>query len=72
MSACGQEMCPNWSGDGRVCPCALFGIELCAECEQPITRQPARSDHPGQDPRTWCSTDCRDNTAEAAEQALYA
>jgi len=24
---CGQEMCPNWSGDGNVCPCTLFGIE---------------------------------------------
>jgi hypothetical protein len=20
-------MCPNWGGDGRVCPCALFDIE---------------------------------------------
>lgn len=28
MSAsCDQEMCPNWSGDGAVCPCAVFGIE---------------------------------------------
>lgn len=26
-NACGQEMCPNWGGDGRVCPCALFDIE---------------------------------------------
>lgn len=25
--SCAQEMCPNWSGDGRVCPCAVFGIE---------------------------------------------
>jgi len=24
---CAQELCPNWSGDGRVCPCALFGLE---------------------------------------------
>lgn len=24
---CAQEMCGNWSGDGRVCPCALLGIE---------------------------------------------
>jgi hypothetical protein len=27
MTTCGQEMCPNWGGDGRVCPCALFDIE---------------------------------------------
>lgn len=27
MADCGQEMCPNWSGDGNVCPCAVFGIE---------------------------------------------
>lgn len=26
MSSCLQEMCVNWSGDGRVCPCALFGL----------------------------------------------
>lgn len=24
---CAQEMCGNWAGDGRVCPCALFGLE---------------------------------------------
>lgn len=24
---CRQEMCPNWSGDGNVCPCAVFGLE---------------------------------------------
>jgi hypothetical protein len=22
---CAQELCPNWSGDGDVCPCAVFG-----------------------------------------------
>jgi hypothetical protein len=27
--ACDQELCPNWSGDGGVCPCALFDIERC-------------------------------------------
>lgn len=27
MTDCAQEMCPNWSGDGRVCPCALFDLE---------------------------------------------
>lgn len=27
MTTCGQEMCPNWGGDGRVCPCALFDLE---------------------------------------------
>ena len=27
MTACEQEMCPRWSGDGNVCPCAVFGIE---------------------------------------------
>lgn len=27
MRGCGEEMCPNWSGDGRVCPCALFDLD---------------------------------------------
>lgn len=27
MSDCYQELCPNWSGDGRVCPCVAMGIE---------------------------------------------
>ena len=27
MADCAQELCPNWSGDGRVCPCALLDIE---------------------------------------------
>lgn len=27
MTACNQEMCPNWGGDGRVCACALLEIE---------------------------------------------
>jgi hypothetical protein len=24
---CEMELCPNWSGDGRVCPCALFDLD---------------------------------------------
>ncbi len=24
MIGCEMELCPNWTGDGRVCPCALF------------------------------------------------
>jgi len=37
MSACDQEMCPNWSGDGDVCPCSLFDLDRpasldCADC----------------------------------------
>lgn len=24
---CKQELCPNWSGDGNVCPCALFDLD---------------------------------------------
>lgn len=27
MSACEEELCPNWSGDGNVCPCDLFDLE---------------------------------------------
>lgn len=27
MSRCEAELCPNWSGDGDVCPCAVFGLE---------------------------------------------
>jgi hypothetical protein len=29
-SRCKQESCANWSGDGRVCPCALFDLEMDA------------------------------------------
>ena len=36
MSACRQELCENWSGDGNVCPCAVFDIEpsddVCEDC----------------------------------------
>lgn len=24
---CKQELCPNWSGDGNVCPCAIFDLD---------------------------------------------
>lgn len=24
---CEMELCPNWSGDGRVCPCVLFDLD---------------------------------------------
>lgn len=24
---CEAELCPNWAGDGDVCPCAVFGLE---------------------------------------------
>lgn len=24
---CDQELCPNWGGDGRVCPCVQLGLE---------------------------------------------
>jgi hypothetical protein len=27
VANCKQEMCPNWSGDGRVCPCAMFDLD---------------------------------------------
>lgn len=27
MNSCKQELCPNWSGDGRVCPCVLFDLD---------------------------------------------
>ncbi|MEV6413866.1 hypothetical protein [Kribbella sp. NPDC051718] len=30
MARCRQEECPNWSGDGRVCPCALFDLDTDA------------------------------------------
>lgn len=26
MNRCEQELCPNWSGDGRACPCALLDL----------------------------------------------
>ena len=27
MPGCEQELCPNWSGYGNVCPCAVFELE---------------------------------------------
>jgi len=32
---CAQELCGNWSGDGEVCPCALFDL---SDHERPIER----------------------------------
>jgi hypothetical protein len=36
MSVCKQEMCPNWSGDGNVCPCAILDdggdLNPCNHC----------------------------------------
>ena len=36
MSACEMELCPHWTGDGRVCPCAMFDLDpaaVPARCE---------------------------------------
>jgi hypothetical protein len=30
---CEQELCENWTGDGDVCACAVFGIEKPKGCE---------------------------------------
>lgn len=27
VTGCDQELCPNWSGDGNVCPCAIFDLK---------------------------------------------
>lgn len=27
VNNCDGELCPNWSGDGWTCPCAVFGLE---------------------------------------------
>ena len=39
MSACEQEMCPNWDGHG--CPCDLLDIpkpdRMCSHCLTPIS-----------------------------------
>lgn len=37
MNRCDMELCPNWTGDGNVCPCALFDLEpdptrTCPRC----------------------------------------
>jgi hypothetical protein len=53
---CGMELCPNWSGDGNVCPCAVFGLRSttfptadeaapcrCAHPAHPGTRCPRRA-----------------------------
>jgi hypothetical protein len=35
-TSCGMEMCPNWSGDGEVCMCALLDVPhvytVCPDC----------------------------------------
>lgn len=41
MSDCAQEMCENWSGDGRVCPCVLLDLE---GDERPIVRDESEVD----------------------------
>lgn len=51
MSTCDQEMCPNWSGDGNVCPCAVFGLERPS---------PGFDDLPGM----WESSDLVDGWAD--------
>lgn len=33
--ACGQELCPNWSGDGRVCPCAVLDLPDWDDSDEP-------------------------------------
>lgn len=46
MSACAAEMCPNWTGDGDACVCALLGLErptieepdTCPKCDGPADR----------------------------------
>lgn len=30
--SCEQELCRNWSGDGDVCPCAIFDLERDVVC----------------------------------------
>ena len=33
MTDCVQELCPNWSGDGRVCPCAVLDLTPPSPCQ---------------------------------------
>lgn len=28
---CKQELCQHWSGDGNVCPCALFNLDTAVD-----------------------------------------
>ena len=46
MSACEQEMCPRWSGDGNVCPCAVFGIQRPSSGDDDLGHQWAASSGP--------------------------
>lgn len=36
MARCDQEMCPNWSGDGEVCPCAVFDLNGQDDVPDPL------------------------------------
>lgn len=38
---CAQELCGNWSGDGRVCPCAQLDIE---GDDRPIVKEDGSDD----------------------------
>lgn len=31
---CEAELCPNWSGDGDVCPCAVFDLPRPAAVDE--------------------------------------
>lgn len=64
-SRCAQELCENWSGDGRVCPCALLDIE---GDDRPIGRWDAGHDDADPDPCNYCS---HDNTDHRGDGCLH-
>lgn len=53
MRGCDEELCENWSGDGRVCPCALFDLpRTCLPADAcshvPADDDPAECENCGQ------------------------
>jgi len=64
MSACDQELCPQWSGSG--CVCEVFSLdrpERCDQCGWPMVHgKCGQCGHIDYD--HWCS-DCSDDPEES-------
>lgn len=53
---CEAELCPNWSGDGDVCPCAVFGLERPVLPISTLTGRPCTG-HPADERCIECVAD---------------
>lgn len=73
MNACKQELCPNWSGEGDVCPCAIFDLPRpfhggqCA-CDDCMSYDLDVDDDSDLDPCNHCP---HDNTDHRGDGCLH-